>query len=109
MEMKSMQTFVHADPNVRTDMIIQGFAHLSAKFRLLSVEMKILNDWLKEMPGLLANDGATLPDDSQFLNTIDEFVNAGDSLTDAMVVNAMGLDAMTKAVTFHNKYGSNNL
>ena len=107
--MKSTQTFLQANPDVRTDMVIQGFAHISAKFRLLSMEMKILNEWVKDMPSLLANDGATRPDDYQFIDTINEFVNAGDSLTDAMVDNALSLDAMAKAITFYNKFGPNNL
>ena len=79
-------------------MVIQGYVHLSEKFRLLSMEMKILNEWVNEMPGLLASDGATIPEDDQLINIIDEFVNAGDSLTDAMVQNALSLEVMTKAI-----------
>jgi len=86
-------------------MVVHGYAHLSAKFRLLSVEMKILNDWVNEMPGLLANDGATIPDDEQLINAIDEFVASGDALTDSMVENALSLELMTKAINFQSKYG----
>ncbi|MGL6121663.1 MAG: hypothetical protein ACRC1W_01240 [Shewanella sp.] len=105
--MKSTKHFLSAKPYERTDMVKRGYEHIAARMRLLSVEVKILNEWIKLMPALLADEGATVPE-LDFNDTIDEYTVAGDKLTDTMVQNALILDEFSRAILFYRKYDESN-
>lgn len=100
--MKS-QTFIDAKPKHRTEMVAQGYEHVSMKMEALAANIKVLNGWLKLMPGFLANDLAHMPDD-EFDRAAAQYVSAGDKLTSAIVDNANLLKELNEAIQFYRKY-----
>lgn len=100
--MKS-QSFLDAKPKRRTDMVVQGYEHLAVKMESLASNIKVLNAWLRLMPGFLANDHAKMPDES-WRDVAETYAAAGDKLTAAMVENANLLKELNDAIQFYNKY-----
>jgi uncharacterized protein Yka (UPF0111/DUF47 family) len=101
--MKSTKSFLLAPPERRTAMIIDGYEHVASKFQLLSHEIKILNSWMKLMPGLLADEGAELPRPEEFEPVIEAYEHAGDNLTKEIVDNALTLEQMVRAIQFYRQ------
>lgn len=99
--MKS-QSFLDAKPKHRTDMVVQGYEHVAVKMEALAANIKILNAWLRLMPGFLANDAAKMPDES-WKDVAETYVVAGDKLTAAMVENAGLLKELNDAIQFYRK------
>lgn len=87
-----------AKPSQRTQKIIDGYDYVASRFIMLTTELEILNNWLRELPELLHNNQASLPEGAAWLNSIEGYNKAGDSLTAAIVTNAQYLSDFAKAV-----------
>jgi len=83
-------------------MVQRGFEHLTARMQLLATETKILNAWIRLMPGLLAQEGATIPGQA-FTDTVQLYSDALDKLATRSIENAELLLEMDKAIKFYSK------
>lgn len=93
--------FLKASPEQRTDMVMKGYMHIHKTLSYLALDIKILNGWLKVMPGLLATDGAVIPDQDEFETIMKHGAEAGDMLTLQVMENISLLLEMLKAIEFY--------
>jgi hypothetical protein len=103
----STTLFLSSKPEEKTEMIGDGFNHVASRFQKISKELKILNAWIRLMPGLLADAGAVSPED-RWQSQLKYYVAAGDSLAEAMVENAEALTELETAMNFYNKIDPDN-
>lgn len=93
--------FLKASPEQRTDMVMKGYMHIHTTLSDLALDIKILNGWLKLMPGMLANDDAVMPNQEAFVAMMKNGQEAGDRLTLQVMENVFLLLEMLKAIEFY--------
>ncbi|HMG94376.1 MAG TPA: hypothetical protein VK589_30155 [Chryseolinea sp.] len=94
--------FLKASPEQRTDMVLKGYMHIHNTIDSLATDIKILNGWLKIMPGLLANDAAVKPNHEEFEKIMHDGADASDRMTEQVIENVALLTELMKAIKFYN-------
>jgi uncharacterized coiled-coil DUF342 family protein len=103
--LKAAERFTLATPEARSRMIGDGYSAIAYRLRLLAQEVKDINQHLQQVPAQISQSNAILPDDL-WRKQITEYAEAGDELSEAMIVNVQMLEGIEKAIKFyHNKNG----
>lgn len=101
--MKTTGELLKEKPARRTDMVLNGYKDITTRFSTTARGINILNNWLKLMAELIPNDRAPLPDEEDWDDMVDEYMQAGEDLSEAMVENAKALELFSKAVLIKRK------
>lgn len=96
---------LNANPERRSQMVVDAYKHLASKMELLALDIRILNSWLTILPGQLSTGEVPMPDIDKLMANTERYELASDEMTAQVIDNAHNLKRFLDAAIFYEKYG----
>jgi hypothetical protein len=104
--MKSTTHFNNTKPSMRTEVVADGYEYITTTVDAATLNLKKLNTWLKDLPGLIAKNGVPV-DDKRLSAAVYHYKRSTDSFTAALVENAEALQKVIDTIDNLHKHGNN--
>lgn len=97
--MKSLAAFAKASPYMKPVMVLDGISHLAEQYNRIAAELKVLNNWVEDLPAYIEKGSCNGIDQEKLLPLLKQLADNADSLTEQMIINAQRSSTLKKFVT----------